>query len=311
MEGNSVFNKINEEMSKVIFGKSEELKKILSCWIAGGHVLLEDVPGNGKTVLSKTLSQIIDVKYNRVQFTPDMLPSDILGTTIYDEEAKKFFFRKGPLFTTLFLADEINRATPRTQSALLEAMAEKQITVEKTSNDLHDLFFVIATQNPVEQYGTFNLPEAQLDRFYMKLSLGYPGRDDEFKLLKSRESSDPYKNVMKVLSDQEFIEIRDYVKNIKIPDSVYNYILDIVSMTRDHKKLKMGASPRGPLALAHTARAYAFLDGRETVLPRDIFELSEFVLGHRVSLNSQSHFSGETTNEIIRDILTKVKAPIL
>ena len=310
MNGSQLFDEINKEVSKVIFGKEEELKLILSCWLSGGHILLEDVPGNGKTVLSKTLAKIFKVDFSRVQFTPDLLPSDILGTTIYDEEAKKFYFRKGPLFTTLFLADEINRATPRTQSALLEAMAERQITIEKMSSELDELFFVMATQNPVEQYGTFPLPEAQLDRFFMQISLGYPQRDDELMILKSREKTNPMTEVKSIIEPSQFKNLKEEVKNVDIPDSVYNYALDIVAETREHKKLKMGASPRGPLALCHCARAYAFLEGRDTVLPKDIYNLSIPVLGHRIIIDPQAHYSGETTEHILRDILTKVKSPI-
>lgn len=310
MNGSQLFSEINKEVSKVIFGKEEELKLILSCWLSGGHILLEDVPGNGKTVLSKTLAKIFKVDFSRVQFTPDLLPSDILGTTIYDEEARKFYFRKGPLFTTLFLADEINRATPRTQSALLEAMAERQITIEKMSSELDELFFVMATQNPVEQYGTFPLPEAQLDRFFMQISLGYPKRDDELMILKSREKTNPMTEVKSIIEPSQFKNLKEEVKNVDIPDSVYNYALDIVGETREHKKLKMGASPRGPLALCHCARAYAFLEGRDTVLPKDIYNLSIPVLGHRIIIDPQAHYSGETTEHILRDILTKVKSPI-
>ncbi|MEE3079406.1 MAG: AAA family ATPase, partial [Bdellovibrionota bacterium] len=236
MNGSQLFDEINKEVSKVIFGKEEELKLILSCWLSGGHILLEDVPGNGKTVLSKTLAKIFKVDFSRVQFTPDLLPSDILGTTIYDEEARKFYFRKGPLFTTLFLADEINRATPRTQSALLEAMAERQITIEKMSSELDELFFVMATQNPVEQYGTFPLPEAQLDRFFMQISLGYPKRDDELMILKSREKTNPMTEVKSIIEPSQFKNLKEEVKNVDIPDSVYNYALDIVGETREHKK---------------------------------------------------------------------------
>lgn len=310
MNGSQLFDEINKEVSKVIFGKEEELKLILSCWLSGGHILLEDVPGNGKTVLSKTLAKIFKVDFSRVQFTPDLLPSDILGTTIYDEEARKFYFRKGPLFTTLFLADEINRATPRTQSALLEAMAERQITIEKMSSELDELFFVMATQNPVEQYGTFPLPEAQLDRFFMQISLGYPKRDDELLILKSREKTNPMTEVKSIIEPSQFKNLKEEVKNVDIPDTVYNYALDIVGATREHKKLKMGASPRGPLALCHCARAYAFLEGRDTVLPKDIYNLSIPVLGHRIMIDPQAHYSGETTEHILRDILTKVKSPI-
>ncbi len=310
MSGKEFFTAVNSEVSKVIFGKENELKYILAAWLSGGHVLLEDVPGNGKTVLAKSISKSVDINFSRVQFTPDLLPSDIIGTTIYDEQSRKFFFRKGPLFTTILLADEINRATPRTQSALLEAMAEKQITIEKRSNSLGENFFVLATQNPVEQYGTFPLPEAQLDRFMIKLSLGYPDRESEAKLLKSRAHGDPLDLVKGVLCLEDLVKAKQEISKIHISDKVYDYILDIVEQTRNHPKLKLGASPRAPLALCSLSKAIAYIEGQNSVLPSYVYELAPLVLSHRLILDSKTQYSGISSEDIVREILNNVKTPV-
>ncbi len=310
MNGSDFLNSVLNEVSKTIFGKNDEIKLILSAWLSGGHVLLEDVPGNGKTVLAKSLSKVFGVNFSRVQFTPDLLPSDIIGTTIFDEESRKFFFRKGALFTTMFLADEINRATPRTQSALLESMAEKQITVEKRSNDLGAEFFVIATQNPVEQYGTFPLPEAQLDRFAVKTAIGYPDRECEFKMVKNSNLSNPLDNIKSIYGLEDIKNVKKDIQNVEVDDKVYEYILDIVSATREHSQLKLGASPRGVLALNQVSKAFAYLQGDTHVLPKYVYDLAPSVLAHRVIVDSKSHFSGITSEQVIQDILKKIKAPV-
>ena len=309
-DGKTFFDHIQQEVEKVIHGKKNSLHLILSCFLTGGHVLLEDLPGTGKTILAKTLAKILGLDFARVQFTPDLLPSDIIGTTMYDDQVKKFFFRKGALFTTFFLGDEINRATPRTQSALLEAMAEGQITVEKISTKLDELFFVIATQNPVEQYGTFPLPEAQLDRFAMKLSLGHPDQRSEILMLKSRMQEDPFLQVKTLFSAQQLLSLKAQIKNVKIADNLYFYITEIMEKTRKHPSLKMGASPRGSLFLKNCAQAFSFLSGKTFVDADCIFTLAPYILSHRIMLDAQAVFNGQKPLDIIKEILKQVKAPL-
>lgn len=302
---------IVKESEKVIIGKEKQVQSILATWLAGGHVLLEDVPGTGKTVLAKTLSKIIGAEFGRVQFTPDLLPSDITGSTIYDQNTKQFQFLKGPLFSTFFLADEINRATPRTQSALLEAMAESQITIDSNSLALNELFFVMATQNPLEHHGTFPLPEAQLDRFFIKTSLGYPTKDQELKLIKERNNIDPLSTVKQIISADDFLKIRSLLSQVKIHDSVYNYILNIISKTRKNSKISLPASPRATLAFAKMAQAMAVLDGENFVRPSYIFELAPLILGHRIGITQDARFEGLTNLSVITKLLESEKVPTI
>lgn len=299
-----------DNINKVILGKEKQIQLIIAAWLSDGHVLLEDVPGTGKTLLAKTIAKSLDMNFGRVQFTTDLLPSDIIGTTILDEEKKKLFFRKGPIFSTFFLGDEINRATPRTQSALLECMAERQVTIENTTTMLDKLFFVIATQNPIEQHGTFPLPEAQLDRFSIRISLGYPGREAEIIMAKSRHLTNPFDLIGPVMGTEEILEIKKNIKDITIPDSVYGYTMDIIEATRKHSDCKLGASPRATLILLKMAQALAFMNGDDFVRPSYIYNLCIPVLAHRIGLNPESKYAGKTANDVIKDILQKIKAPI-
>jgi MoxR-like ATPase len=299
-----------DNISKVILGKEKQTQLIIAAWLSDGHVLLEDVPGTGKTLLAKTIAKSINVPFGRVQFTTDLLPSDIIGTTILDEEKKKLHFRKGPVFSTFFLGDEINRATPRTQSALLECMAERQVTIENTTTTLDKLFFVIATQNPIEQHGTFPLPEAQLDRFSIRISLGYPGREAEILMAQSRSTINPFDQIGPVMGSEEIIAIKKMISEIKIPENVYGYTLDIIEATRKHSECKLGASPRATLILLKMAQALAYLNGDDFVRPAFIYNLCIPVLAHRITLTPEAKYAGKTSNDVIKDILQKIKAPI-
>lgn len=309
-DGTTQLKALFDNISKVILGKEKQTQLIIAAWLSDGHVLLEDVPGTGKTLLAKTIAKSVDMNFGRVQFTTDLLPSDIIGTTILDEEKKKLLFRKGPVFSTFFLADEINRATPRTQSALLECMAERQVTVENTTTKLDKLFFVIATQNPIEQHGTFPLPEAQLDRFSIRISLGYPGREAEIMMAKSRSIINPFDQIGPVIGSEEINKIKKIINEIKISDSIYAYTLDIIEATRKHPDCKLGASPRATLVLLKMAQALAYMSGDDFVRPALIYNLCIPVLAHRIALNPESKYAGKNANDVIKDILQKIKAPI-
>ena len=299
------------KINNVILGKEQQVKIIAATWLTGGHVLLEDTPGTGKTVLAKCFSKVFSCHYGRIQFTPDLLPSDITGLTIYDPESKKFNFKKGPIFSTFLLADEINRATPRTQSALLEAMAENQITIDNHLTNLSENFFVIATQNPIESHGTFPLPEAQLDRFTVKLSLGLLSPDREFQMIKTQLNQNILANLSALVSQSEISDTKKIIQKIKIDDSIIQYIINIAEQTRKDENIKFGVSPRATLAYTKLARAYAYLSGRDYVIPTDIYELAVPVLSHRIILTEDAIFDGIDSKTIIKYILQKVKPPKL
>ena len=299
------------EINKVILDKNEEIEMIFAIWLMGGHVLLEDLPGTGKTVLAKCFSKACQVDFGRVQFTPDLLPNDIIGTTIYDQETRKFYFRKGPLFSDFFLADEINRATPRTQAALLESMAEKQITIENRTTELSPTFFVMATQNPLEQHGTFPLPEAQLDRFTIKLSLGFLSQQREIEMIKSQLDRSPLNDLTPVLTQAEVVQLHKLASKVKVDQTILEYVVQIADATRKHPKLKHGISPRASLAYTKLAQSYALIKGRDHVIPADIFHLAKPVMSHRLILTEDALFDGEKTNHIVDEILKRVKAPRL
>lgn len=298
---------IVENVSKVIKGKNEKIKIISSCLLAGGHVLLEDVPGVGKTMLARALAKTFDLDFKRVQFTPDLLPTDLTGLYIFEKDASQFVFKRGPLFANVLLADEINRATPRTQSALLEAMEEKQVTVEGITHNLPDVFFTIATQNPIESEGTFPLPEAQLDRFMIRIDIGYPEKDHEKEMLISQFDHHPIEDIEPVISSQELKNKIEEVKKIKVSDSILEYILDIVNKTRNHEDIKVGASPRASIVLMKLSKAFAYLEGRDFVVPDDIKYLAPYVLNHRIILTIEAKIKRLNPFEIINEVLNDVK----
>lgn len=309
---NSVIDKIRQvesELNRVIRGKPEVIHNLLIAFVSGGNILLDDVPGVGKTTLAKALARLVDAQFSRIQFTPDLLPADIIGTNIYNPREGSFQFRPGPVFTNILLADEINRASPRTQSALLECMCEHQVSFGGISRELQAPFMVIATQNPIEFQGTYPLPEAQLDRFAMRLSLGYPSEEAEAEMLADRRSGDPADQLSPVIDGEEILELRRRAADVGMEQTVSNYLLELVRATRGEARLALGASPRAALVLAETARTAALLAGRDYVLPDEVRDLARVVLPHRLVLDSRSRYSGVTAAEIVEDILGKVKIP--
>ncbi len=305
-----VLHNIINNVKKVIVGKDREIGRVLCCWIAGGHVLIEDVPGTGKTILARAVAKSAAVPFNRVQFTPDLLPSDIIGATIYRQNDAKFEFVPGPLFTTILLGDEINRATPRTQSALLEAMSEGQVSADGVSYQLDPMFFTIATQNPVEQLGTFPLPEAQLDRFMMKISLGYPSPQEEISLIKNQNRVHPIHEIGPVETHERLLMARSHVHEIHVADDVYEYIMNIITKTRSVKEIRVGASPRAAIALKRAAQAMALLEGQAFVTPSHIFQLVKPVLGHRLLLTPEAKIAGRLPNDVLEAVLQSVPVPV-
>ena len=300
--------KIRENIQKVIIGKSENIDLILTALLAGGHVLLDDVPGTGKTVLSKSLAKSVAAEFNRIQFTPDLLPSDVTGMNYYNQKESAFVLRKGPAFCNILLADEINRATPRTQSSLLECMEERQITIDGDTLRLEQPFFVIATQNPVETAGTYPLPEAQLDRFLMQLSMGTPTPDEEMQIMKRFLVDAPLETLDPVCTKEELIQMQNEYKNVFIHEELMNYIVRIVQATRNSAEIVSGVSPRGTLALLKAVRAYAFVQGRDYVVPEDIKTLCGPVLAHRLVFPRGSQ--GRTAGlRMIEKIMGQIPVP--
>ena len=302
--------RVRENVQKVIVGKSDVIDLAIIALICRGHLLLEDVPGIGKTTMSKALAQSLGCAFSRIQFTPDLMPADVLGVNFYNQKAGEFEFRPGPIFSQVALADEINRATPRTQSALLEAMQERQVTIDGATRRLREPFLVMATQNPVELEGTFPLPEAQLDRFMMRVKLGYPTQDEESDILLRFEREDILPDLEAVTDESEMREMQGAAARARVDDALRGYILAIVRATRMNEGLELGASPRASLALYKTAQARAALNGRDYATPDDVKALAETVLAHRLILTSNSRLRGRSAERVVAEILSAVPVPI-
>ncbi len=301
---------IRANIERVMSGQTHTVEKVLAAFLAGGHVLLEDNPGTGKTTLAKALAKSVGGEFRRVQFTPDLLPSDILGVSVFNPREQNFVFHAGPIFTQVLLADEINRASPRTQSALLEAMGEGQVSIEGKTHALDDLFFVIATQNPVEFRGTYPLPEAQMDRFAVRLSLGYVNADAEVAIVNAQEQAHPLDALQPCVSTQEIRVLKQEVKNVRLSDELKRYAVDLARATRGAPSVQLGAGPRASLALVRMAQALALVQGNDFVAPDHIRDMAVSVLAHRLSLDPAAKFSGLTAQDVVGDLLKTVAVPV-
>jgi MoxR-like ATPase len=300
-----------QEIETVIVGKQETVRLVLVALLCNGHVLIEDIPGVGKTMLARAVAKVLGCSFKRLQFTPDLLPADITGTAVYNQKTGEFEFRPGPVFANIALADEINRATPKTQSALLECMEESQVTSDGVTYQLPRPFFVVATENNIELHGTYPLPEAQLDRFWLKLSMGYPSREDEMAILTRQADHHPVETVRAVLEVRQILDMQERVKHIHLDPKIGAYIVDLVGATRAHPKASLGASPRGSLCLMHSCRALAAMSGREYVLPDDVKELAKPVLAHRVLLRPEARARDYTSAQLVQEAMDSVPVPVL
>lgn len=302
--------RLQASVEQVIVGKPEVVRLALVALLCEGHILLDDVPGLGKTTLAKSIARSLGCTFKRIQFTPDLMPSDITGINFYNQKVGDFVFREGPLIAQVVLADEINRATPRTQAALLEAMEERQLTVEGVTTMLPSPFLVVATQNPVELEGTFPLPEAQLDRFLVRLKLGYPSEDDEDEILRRFEGANPMETLQPVITGEELVRLANALRDLHVEPAVRRYAVRIVQATREDPAFELGASPRGSLALFRTARALAALEGRDYVLPDDVKTMAPYVLPHRLILSTQARLRGRNADDVLAEVLERVPVPI-
>jgi len=303
-------SRIIDNINKVIIGKEEPIVLSLTALLAGGHVLLEDVPGVGKTMLVRSLARSVDCDFKRIQFTPDLLPSDVTGVSIYNPKTLEFEFRPGPILGNIVLADEINRTSPKTQSALLEAMEEKNITVEGNAMPLADPFFVMATQNPVDYEGTYSLPEAQLDRFLLKLRMGYPNAQEEMQMLDAVGMKHPINRVEPVMTKADLLQMQEEAANVYVAPQIQQYIVDLAQISRSHPDVYLGLSPRGSIAMMRAAKAYAYIHNRDYVIPDDVQVLAPFVLGHRILLRSEARYDGLTPERLVQRLLEAVDVPV-
>ena len=302
--------KVKENVEKVIIGKGDVVELVILALLCEGHVLIEDIPGVGKTVLAKSIARSLGCSFHRIQCTPDLLPSDITGTYIFNQKTSDFEFRPGPIMAQIVLTDEINRTTPRTQSALLEAMQERQVTVSGVSYHLEEPFFVLATQNPIEQEGTYPLPEAQLDRFLIKIKIGYPSAEDDKKLLARFRQDDPLEDLKPVVSAEELMQMQVACREVHVAADVEDYIIRLVHATREHPSLQLGASPRAMLALYHTSQVMAALRGRSFVIPDDVKYLTVCTLSHRIIPKAESSLRGNSAEQALLEIIDSVSVPV-
>ncbi|PYZ92219.1 AAA family ATPase [Salipaludibacillus keqinensis] len=302
-------HRLIENVEKVVVGKSREIELSLIALLSGGHVLLEDVPGVGKTMMVRAMAKSIGAEFKRIQFTPDLLPSDVTGVSVFSQKTMEFQFRPGPVMTNIVLADEINRTSPKTQAALLEALEEGSVTTDGETRVLPDPFLVMATQNPIEYGGTYPLPEAQLDRFLFKFKIGYPSKSEELEVLNRVESRHPIEELQSVLSLEDILEMKKEVKETFVNENVKQYIINIVNATRQHHAVFLGASPRASIALMKAGQAYAYMQGRDYVLPDDIKYLAPFALQHRMILNSDAKLSNATNERVVYDVVEQVHIP--
>ncbi|MGM8364045.1 AAA family ATPase [Virgibacillus sp. W0181] len=310
LEYSEKLEKVLNNINQIIIGKENIVTLSIVALLARGHVLLEDVPGVGKTMLVRALAKSLDCSFNRVQFTPDLLPSDVTGVSIFHPQKLEFEFRSGPIFGNIILADEINRTSPKTQSALLEGMEEQSVTVDGTTMSLNDPFFVMATQNPIEYDGTYTLPEAQLDRFLFKLNMGYPDFNEEMQLLNRSSGDQQLESILPVLSKEDLLKIQKAVQTVYIAENVQRYIVQLATETRNHQHVRLGVSPRGSIALMEAAKAYAYISGREYVLPDDVKYLAPFVFTHRMRLSAEAGYEGFTSDHVIDEIIESCDIPI-